>query len=332
LTLGWVAGIRVRLHGLFLFFILFELLRALTNDGWMWTLSAVLPLELLLFTFVLLHEFGHCYGCRTVGGTADDVLIWPLGGLAFCDPPPRPLDHLVTTLAGPMVNLMSMVLLAPPLAFFGAFSPALFNPLRLPVDVQGPAFYLALAWYVNYCLLLFNMLLPIYPFDLGRVVQELLWFRFGFVRATAIATTIGMAGAVLLASVSLFAAGRFPGAETSFFLVTAIAIFGFIECVRVRRELELSGAVSAASESGYDFSEGYLSLERGASKTRNRAAGRSPLARFRQWLKQRRQRQEQQLEGELDRILEKIHQNGIESLSRAEKRTLIQASRRRRRE
>src|SRR5947207_3103150 len=35
------------------------------------------------FGLVLLHEFGHVFACRSVGGTADRVLLWPLGGLAF---------------------------------------------------------------------------------------------------------------------------------------------------------------------------------------------------------------------------------------------------------
>ena len=32
---------------------------------------------------VLVHELGHCFACRRVGGEADDVLMWMLGGLAL---------------------------------------------------------------------------------------------------------------------------------------------------------------------------------------------------------------------------------------------------------
>ena len=39
---------------------------------------------LALFLIVLLHEFGHSLACRSVGGRADQIVLWPLGGVAFC--------------------------------------------------------------------------------------------------------------------------------------------------------------------------------------------------------------------------------------------------------
>jgi len=35
------------------------------------------------FGLVLFHELGHVLACRQVGGAADRVLLWPLGGLAL---------------------------------------------------------------------------------------------------------------------------------------------------------------------------------------------------------------------------------------------------------
>src|SRR5262249_40880021 len=43
-----------------------------------------------LFGIVLLHEFGHALACRQVGGQAETIVLWPLGGIAYVDPPPRP--------------------------------------------------------------------------------------------------------------------------------------------------------------------------------------------------------------------------------------------------
>lgn len=37
---------------------------------------------ILLFT-VLTHELGHCMAARQVGGHAESILLWPLGGLAY---------------------------------------------------------------------------------------------------------------------------------------------------------------------------------------------------------------------------------------------------------
>ncbi|HLJ24802.1 MAG TPA: hypothetical protein VKT71_11890, partial [Candidatus Acidoferrales bacterium] len=38
---------------------------------------------LALFLIVLLHEFGHALACRQVGGIADQIVLWPLGGVAY---------------------------------------------------------------------------------------------------------------------------------------------------------------------------------------------------------------------------------------------------------
>ena len=45
---------------------------------------------LALFFIVTLHEFGHALACRSVGGKADQIVLWPLGGVAYVDPPQRP--------------------------------------------------------------------------------------------------------------------------------------------------------------------------------------------------------------------------------------------------
>ena len=45
---------------------------------------------LALFAIVLMHEFGHALACRQVGGQANQIVLWPLGGVAYVAPPPRP--------------------------------------------------------------------------------------------------------------------------------------------------------------------------------------------------------------------------------------------------
>src|SRR5215467_12357570 len=62
-----------------------------------------------LFAIVLMHEFGHALACRQVGGLAERIVLWPLGGVAYVSPPPRPGATLWAIAAGPLVN----VLLAP---------------------------------------------------------------------------------------------------------------------------------------------------------------------------------------------------------------------------
>lgn len=141
------------------------------------------------FLLVLLHEFGHVLACRTVGGTANRIVLWPLGGLAFVAPPPRPWPTLWTIVAGPLVNV--------------ALAPVLFGWVFMtwPGDEAEPTnlsiLALALATF-NVGLLIFN-LLPIYPLDGGRILQALLWRLFGLRASLLVAGGIGVVAGTGLA-------------------------------------------------------------------------------------------------------------------------------------
>lgn len=66
---------------------------------------------LALFLIVLTHEFGHAMACRSVGGTANRILLWPFGGVAYVSPPQRPGATLWSIAAGPLVNVALMPIL-----------------------------------------------------------------------------------------------------------------------------------------------------------------------------------------------------------------------------
>src|ERR1041384_3815822 len=107
------AGIQVYLH--FTWFIVAAL--EVTRFGRRYH-SAVWGLfeYLALFGIVLLHEFGHALACRQTGGQADRIVLWPLGGIAFVRPPPRPGAYLWSLAAGPLVNVALL-----PVFFVAAF-------------------------------------------------------------------------------------------------------------------------------------------------------------------------------------------------------------------
>jgi Zn-dependent protease len=67
---------------------------------------------LALFAIVLVHEYGHALACRQVGGTANRIVLWPLGGVAYVDPPPRPGATLWSIAAGPLVNVVLLPVLS----------------------------------------------------------------------------------------------------------------------------------------------------------------------------------------------------------------------------
>src|SRR5262245_5316336 len=75
---------------------------------------------LALFGIVLLHEFGHALACRQVGGQANRIVLWPLGGVAFVSPPPRPGALLWSIAAGPLVNVILLPVTIMALVFASA--------------------------------------------------------------------------------------------------------------------------------------------------------------------------------------------------------------------
>ena len=102
ISLFRVAGIQVSLH--FSWFLVAVYQLTSRPHGYEMRVFAIYE-YLALFLIVLLHEFGHAFACRQVGGIANRILLWPFGGVAFVRPPPRPGAELWSIAAGPLVNL-----------------------------------------------------------------------------------------------------------------------------------------------------------------------------------------------------------------------------------
>jgi Zn-dependent protease len=82
---------------------LFQLFGITVYLHWSWFLVAVWAVQssgntdsslfwrvleyLTLFLIVLMHEFGHALACKQVGGQANQIVLWPLGGVAYVSPP-----------------------------------------------------------------------------------------------------------------------------------------------------------------------------------------------------------------------------------------------------
>src|SRR5947207_1878841 len=140
---------------------------------------------LALFLIVMFHEFGHSLACRQVGGAANQIVLWPLGGVAYVDPPPRPGATLWSIAAGPLVNVV-VLLSSSGIGVLGR-SLGWFQPV--------PNFHALLrsVCFINLALLIFNML-PIYPLDGGQIFRSLLWFVLGRARSLMVATIVGFLG------------------------------------------------------------------------------------------------------------------------------------------
>lgn len=162
------------------------------NTAMLWSAG----LYLTLFAIVLTHEFGHALACKQVGGQARHIVLWPLGGVAYVQPPHRPGAHLWSIVAGPLVNVMLVPVTV--MAYY-LMTGGLDRPIESSSNLHMFAF--SVMW-MNFALLIFNML-PVYPLDGGQTLMALLWFVVGRVKALKFVSTVGLtaAGAVVLLAV-----------------------------------------------------------------------------------------------------------------------------------
>lgn len=178
--------------------------------NWTWFLFAVFEIQarrgsytsvswnvleyLALFAIVLMHEFGHALACRSVGGKAETIMLWPLGGVAYVDPPQRPGATLWSIAAGPLVNVVLLPILV------GAWKAA--EALNWPSSLPNVYQLIGAATWIDLVLLVFNIL-PIYPLDGGQILRSLLWFPLGRARSLMVASVLGFFGVAGLVLVAL---------------------------------------------------------------------------------------------------------------------------------
>lgn len=201
-----LLGIDVYLHWAWFiaFFYFTSRPHGYSNYGW----SA---LEILaLFLIVLTHEFGHALACRSVGGTANLIVLWPLGGVAYVNPPQRPGAQLWSIAAGPLVNVaLTPVLLG--LYYFAknsGWGEGSSDAFQLLQNIT----------IINIVILVFN-LFPVYPLDGGQILRSLLWFPFGRANSLLAASIIGFIGVAGLILVALFLSSVWMGIMAVFILM-----------------------------------------------------------------------------------------------------------------
>jgi stage IV sporulation protein FB len=370
-------GIQVRLHVLYIIITIGMVGRAFSQDKDHWW-EFVIIWVVMLFVIILCHEFGHCFAGRWVNGDAEEILMWPLGGLAYVRVPETPRANFITTAGGPAVNLLFCILAAVPLIaasyqpplnpinFRQIASPELHNfadgmthlardherfvkkgtteleygpivrvdeknyvlidtserkaiavePANLP-HYPDWVLWTARFFWLNWLLFLFNVLLPAYPMDGGRLFQCFIWARSDYRNGTTLACYSGYVVAALLFIASLWVVDP---------LLLALSLFIFFMSYRQLMMLEIGGEDSFM---GYDFSQGYTSLEKGEPLP---PKPKRPGA-FKRWLAARRarrlQREAEQRaadETRLDELLDKVHRLGKEALSDEERRFMDRVS------
>jgi len=184
------AGVDLFLHWSWFLVAAFEIeSRTRSYSSLSWNVAEYLA----LFLIVMLHEYGHALACRSVGGQANRIVLWPLGGVAYVNPPQRPGATLWSIAAGPLVNVALVFILTVPVF--------LNRTTGWAATMPNAHAFLRAVWFINVALLIFNML-PIYPLDGGQILRALLWFVLGRARSLWVATMVGfvgVAGLILLA-------------------------------------------------------------------------------------------------------------------------------------
>lgn len=205
LTLGTVAGVRIRLHWSFVFLIPLAayywgpaLGHGLTGAlfGIMVTLAA--------FALVIIHELAHSWTARRLGISVAEIELSPLGGIAKMDlTAPQPKQEFLVALAGPLASLVSAL----PFAILVSLLvrqdrlQSLAQALYLLGTPSWEGLLLNLLGF-SVLLVLFN-LLPAFPMDGGRILRGLLSPRMGRDEATLWAAYAGQLIATAMAAVAL---------------------------------------------------------------------------------------------------------------------------------
>jgi len=164
---------------------LFSLFNVDIKVHWSWLLLFILFIDfadpineilistltvVMIFTIVLIHEFGHIFAGRKYGLNTSKVILSFLGGAAIMDEgldKLEPKKALWVAFAGPLTNLIMFFALLP-------FVNIVFSGETIDVEAVNSwqLFYL-LGLVMNAIMFIFN-LLPIFPMDGGRLLRSTL--------------------------------------------------------------------------------------------------------------------------------------------------------------
>jgi Zn-dependent protease len=177
-------------------------------------------LFLTMFGIVLLHELGHVTACRQVGGTANRIVLWPLGGVAVVNPPPRPWAVFWSVAGGPLVNVVLI-----PVILLGWLACS-----HLGWTQQYPNLhtFFQLTTGINIFLLVFN-LLPMFPNDGGQMLYAVLWAFIGRGPGLMVTSVFGIIGGGLVCALCLFGVFQFGA--------TGLLVLAFFALMLVLRSL-----------------------------------------------------------------------------------------------
>ncbi len=297
-----IAGIKIKIHLLMVVYLLAQLI--FTMPGHNAGPVFVIPILIAMIVLVVLHELSRAYVARRNGGLVNHIMLWPLGGLEH----PQFEDHnpkaeLRTALAGQALHLALIPFFLIPLVLLtGSWDAVVFNPfspsssihtLFLASDQTTPWWLITIwAFHVVNLVIFAANLIPMYPFAAATVLRIILQKNQGDLPARHATAFSGLWVATAVGLVGIV----FADAK----VLLSIAIVAGIVCTIERRRVQF-----------LDYAQMVPGMPRFKPDEPSEPAPSSPS---------------QPDQADLDRILKKISDTGIESLSRAERRTLKKAT------
>jgi Zn-dependent protease len=283
----------------------------------------------VLLAAILLHELGHILATWHFGGKIEVMVLGPLGSWQSSNLVREPHHEVTAAMAGPLANLVGMIACCPTLvAADVSLGDILLKPLIPSGMLNGPTLWLVtvkmLFWF-NWLFFLVN-LIPAVPLDGGRARRSVLWPVMGY---RAAIRTVSRAGMVVSLALCLAALFTYKGADRlvpPWLPLILLAIYLYFSS---RQELLRTEEDDSDDDLlGYDFSQGYTSLERSIAPRRRGVS--NPL---RRWIRQRQAVKQQRLreleadeERRVDEVLVRVKQLGFHCLSPDERALLNRVS------
>lgn len=271
-----------------------------------------LIVTVILAFSILVHEFFHVFAARWTGGSGEEIVLWPLGGLAFVKTAPTFTSEFWTAFAGPISNGLLCLLSLPVVLSTGMFWDSLYLVYLPPVQLtESMATDLAaLVFSINFKLMLLN-LLPVHPLDGSRMLMSVAKQYYDSSLARVGTLWVGLIICIIL----LLAGVMVESTDISFlgFLLTTFCMQEFM-MVQIMQRFGDVFMEESYLDSAYDEEDVPL----------------GPIERWKQRRAEKRrmkeERQQRETAARVDELLAKVHNEGMDSLSDEERRFLQQAS------
>lgn len=174
-----LCGIDIYIHAFLPYYALYRVLGGLaaygsTGHDVMPYLFFNMAAVTILFGTVLIHEFGHSGMAIWLGGAVPKILLWPFGGLAYCSFSREVKNQLAVSIAGPLTHIPLFAI------WFLLFK---FTSGECDSDLDFSSLFhhyydfdnclwrevLYEGMFLQIMLFAFNVFLPIYPLDGGKI-------------------------------------------------------------------------------------------------------------------------------------------------------------------